>query len=104
MSFETLDAAANRSARSMLRYARSVGAQANQDGDFLVAVCMDPSDRLVVTLLAVWKIGAAYLPLDPSFPSARVSHILSESQPMFAVVDKGKACFTSYLRRLFCKD
>lgn len=93
LSFETLDATANKLARSMLRYATSVGVRANQDGDFLVAVCMEPSDRLVVTLLAVWKIGAAYLPLDSNFPSSRVSHILNEAQPMFVVVDKGKFFF-----------
>jgi non-ribosomal peptide synthetase component F len=98
LSFKTLDATANKLARSMLCHARSVGVQANQDGDFLVAVCMEPSDRLVITLLAVWKIGAAYLPLDPNFPSTRVSHILNEAQPIFAVVDKGKFCYTtSYL-------
>jgi non-ribosomal peptide synthetase component F len=93
LSFETLDAAASRLARALLQHVRSTGAQANQDGDFLVAVCMDPSDLLVVTLLAVWKTGAAYLPLDPSFPPARVSHILSEAQPMLIIADKGEFCF-----------
>jgi non-ribosomal peptide synthetase component F len=98
---ETLNATVNRLARSMLLYVRCVGEQANRDGDFLVAVCMEPSDRLVLTLLAVWKIGAAYLPLDPNFPSARVRHILNEAQPMFAVVDKGKLCLTIVIY-LFC--
>lgn len=90
LSFKTLDAAASRLARALLQYLHSARAQANQDGDFLIAVCMDPSDQLVVTLLAVWKIGAAYLPLDPSFPPARVSHILSEAEPMLVIADKGE--------------
>ncbi|PNF43301.1 hypothetical protein B7P43_G14455 [Cryptotermes secundus] len=88
LSLKTLDAAASRLARALLQHVHSAHRQANQDGDFLVAVCMDPSDQLVVTLLAVWKIGAAYLPLDPSFPPARVSHILSEAEPMLVIADK----------------
>lgn len=90
LSFKTLDAAASRLARALLQHVHSAHRQANQDGDFLVAVCMDPSDQLVVTLLAVWKIGAAYLPLDPRFPPARVSHILSEAEPMLVIADKGE--------------
>jgi len=94
LSFGTLDATASRIARALLCHVNSVGAQANQDGDFLVAVCMEPSDRLVITLLAVWKMGAAYLPLDPTFPPARVKHILSEAQPVVVIAEKGKICFT----------
>jgi non-ribosomal peptide synthetase component F len=58
---------------------------------------MEPSDRLVITLLAVWKTGAAYLPLDPSFPSARVGHILSEAQPVLVVTDEGEFSFTNII-------
>jgi non-ribosomal peptide synthetase component F len=99
LSFETLDATASRVARALLQHVRSTGAQANQDGDRLVAVCMDPSDQLVVTLLAVWKTGAAYLPLDSTSPPARVSHILSEAQPMLIITDKGEFCFPTAIHR-----
>jgi amino acid adenylation domain-containing protein len=91
LSFGTLDATASRITRALLCHVNSVGAQANQDGDFLVAVCMEPSDRLVITLLAVWKMGAAYLPLDPTFPPARVKHILSEAQPVVVIAEKDDA-------------
>lgn len=97
LSFKALDAAASRLARALLQHVHSIRAQANQDGDFLIAVCMEPSDQLVVTLLAVWKIGAAYLPLDPSFPPARVSHILSEAEPMLVIAEKGEFCFTTVI-------
>lgn len=88
MSFGALDAAASRLARALVRRARNVGARPNGDGDFLVAVCMEPSERLVVALLAVWKAGAAYLPLDPAFPPARVAHILDEARPVLVLAEK----------------
>jgi non-ribosomal peptide synthetase component F len=98
LSFKTLDAAASRLARALLEHVHRTGAVANQDGDFLIAVCMDPSDQLVVTLLAVWKIGAAYLPLDPSFPPTRVSHILNEAQPLLIIAEKGEFYFTTVIQ------
>lgn len=59
--------------------------QPNRDGDYIIAVCMQPSDRLVTTLLAIWKAGAAYLPLDPTFPPNRIEHILNEAQPVLVI-------------------
>lgn len=64
--------------------------QRNLDGDYLVAVNLSPSDRLVLVLLAIWKAGAAYLPLDQAFPGARIEHIVREAKPALVVFDEGK--------------
>ncbi|PSN51264.1 hypothetical protein C0J52_11788 [Blattella germanica] len=89
-TFGELDASANRLARAMLRHA---SARANSDGDFIVAVNLEPGLELVTTLLAVWKLGAAYLPLDSCFPSGRVTHILGEAQPVLVIADKARDCY-----------
>src|SRR5512146_3260177 len=39
----------------------------------LVGVCLERSLDLLVALLAVWKAGGAYLPLDPDYPAARLA-------------------------------
>lgn len=78
---------ANQCARLLVREATQRLAQANSDGDFIVAICMQPSDALVTTLLAIWKAGASYLPLDPSFPVNRIQHILKESCPIMVIRD-----------------
>lgn len=57
----------------------------NQDGDKVVAVCLPPSADLVLALLAVWKSGAAYLPLEPGSPPQRVRHILLEARPALVI-------------------
>jgi amino acid adenylation domain-containing protein len=44
-----------------------------------VGVALTRSPELVVALLAVLKTGAAYVPLDPGHPKARLGLILSES-------------------------
>lgn len=45
----------------------------------LVAVCLRRSPDMVAALLAVWKAGAAYLPLDPEYPRERIALILEDS-------------------------
>jgi len=45
----------------------------------LVAICLDRSPDMVAALLAVHRIGAAYLPLDPDFPPARLAYIVEDA-------------------------
>jgi amino acid adenylation domain-containing protein len=44
-----------------------------------VGVCMPRSPLSVVALLAVMKAGGGYVPLDPSYPSDRISFILKDA-------------------------
>ncbi|CAH1101373.1 unnamed protein product [Psylliodes chrysocephalus] len=59
----------------------------NKDGDYIIAVNMQPSDHLIMLLLAIWKSGAAYVPLDPSFPGSRIEHIVREVNPALIVYE-----------------
>jgi arthrofactin-type cyclic lipopeptide synthetase C len=42
---------------------------------------------LLAILLAVWKIGAVYVPVDPNYPVAWVARILDEVEPRVVVVE-----------------
>ncbi len=53
----------------------------------LVGVCLPRQHELIVTLLAIMKIGAAYVPLDPSFPGVRLKMIVEDAGLKFAVVE-----------------
>jgi len=45
----------------------------------VVGLCLERSTDLVVSMLAILKTGAAYLPLDPSYPADRVSFMIEDS-------------------------
>jgi amino acid adenylation domain-containing protein len=54
-----------------------------------VAVCLERGSDLVAALLAVLRRGAAYVPLDPAYPAARIRFIRDHSSP--AVTLTGRA-------------
>ncbi|WP_369193175.1 amino acid adenylation domain-containing protein [Streptomyces djakartensis] len=54
----------------------------------LVAVRLPRSTQLLVTLLAVLKTGATYVPIDPDHPRSRIDHILDDARPAL-VLDTG---------------
>ncbi|MFE7076904.1 amino acid adenylation domain-containing protein [Streptomyces sp. NPDC057620] len=52
-----------------------------------VAVGLPRSTDLVVAMLAVMRTGAAYLPLDPSYPVDRLAFMIGDSQPVALVAN-----------------
>ncbi|MBV8436658.1 MAG: amino acid adenylation domain-containing protein [Silvibacterium sp.] len=45
-----------------------------------VAICLDRSLEVIVGLLAILKAGAAYVPIDASYPASRLSFLIEDSQ------------------------
>jgi amino acid adenylation domain-containing protein len=71
LTYGELDARAERLASRL----RGHGVQS----DSLVAVYLERSIEMVVALLAVWKAGAAYVPIDREYPAERVRFMLEDT-------------------------
>ena len=48
----------------------------------IVALVMGRSPQWAVAVLAVLKTGAAFLPLDPAYPAARVDRMIADADPV----------------------
>lgn len=59
--------------------------------DTIVVVLSDRTVNVIVTLLGVLRCGAAYLPLDPGFPQARLTMMLEDSEAPLLLVDESAA-------------
>ncbi|MFJ6369362.1 amino acid adenylation domain-containing protein [Streptomyces virginiae] len=79
LSYAALDARAERLAGAL----RARGAGPEE----IVAVALHRSTEMVVSLLAVLKSGAAYLPVDPSLPADRIAYLLSDAEPVLLLAD-----------------
>jgi amino acid adenylation domain-containing protein len=55
-----------------------------------VAICLERGLEMVVAMLATLKAGAAYAPLDPDYPAARLAYMLEDSAPA-VLLTKGAA-------------
>ncbi len=75
LTYEQLNQQANFLANFLLSTASPVKLRKGN----LIGLCMDRSVDMVVSLLAIVKAGCAYVPVDPSYPKARIDHILSDS-------------------------
>ncbi|HTC51379.1 MAG TPA: condensation domain-containing protein, partial [Steroidobacteraceae bacterium] len=74
VSYAELDARASRLARRLVQ--QGVGPER------VVGLWADRSLEMLVGMLAVWKAGGAYLPLDPAYPAQRLELMVADAQPM----------------------
>ncbi|HYW09431.1 MAG TPA: amino acid adenylation domain-containing protein [Longimicrobium sp.] len=79
LSYAEVESRANRLAR------RLIGAGAGPETR--VAISMARSPALVVALLATWKAGAAYVPVDPAYPRERRAYMLRDCGATLVLTD-----------------
>jgi amino acid adenylation domain-containing protein len=63
------------------RIARRLRTQYGVRPDDVVALLMPKSDWAIISILGVLKSGAAYLPIDPAYPTNLIDHIITDGKP-----------------------
>jgi amino acid adenylation domain-containing protein/thioester reductase-like protein len=81
MTYRELDEAANRLAHLLAAHGAGPGQ--------CVALLFSRCAEAVVAILAVLKTGAAYLPIDPLVPAARIEFMVADAAPIAAVTTTG---------------
>src|SRR4051812_26767020 len=74
-TFHQLDESSGLMAEAIRTIVKEHFRNLNPDADMVIGICLPPSDKLVLALFAIMKLGAAYLPYDVSFPEDRVVKI-----------------------------
>ena len=72
VDYQTLNARANELAHQLIAMEVRPGT--------LVGICIERSPEMIVAMLGVLKAGAAYVPLDPSYPIERLSFMLEDAR------------------------
>ena len=80
LSYRELEERSNQLAHYLIQ-------QGVMPGNF-VGVALDRSPEMVITLLAIMKAGAAYIPLDPGYPEDRIFFILKDAAAKLLITSK----------------
>jgi amino acid adenylation domain-containing protein len=97
LTYAELNKRANRLAHQLIRL--GVGP------DVRVGICVEPSIEMVVGLFAILKAGAAYVPLDPSYPKERLSFVLDDTDALVLLTqERLLAKLPKHRARLVCID
>jgi len=83
LSFAELNQQANRLANYLL----SLGVQTED----CAAICLERSAEMLVAILGILKAGAAYAPLDATYPAQRLHYILEETRARLVITQKSLA-------------
>jgi amino acid adenylation domain-containing protein/non-ribosomal peptide synthase protein (TIGR01720 family) len=74
----------------LLGWASAIAARLVRDGvqpDACVAVCVARGPALLASMLGAWLAGAAYLPVDPSYPDERIAAMLDDAEALHVIAD-----------------
>ena len=82
LSFSELEVRANQIAHLL----RAAGVSRGQFVAIALKRCLDT----IVAILAVWKVGAAYVPLDTSYPVARLEHMLKDTRTPLIITKRSE--------------
>ena len=74
----------NEQANRLAHYLKKKGIQS----EMLLPVCMERSIEMIVGILGILKAGAAYVPVDPEYPSERISYMLEDCKATIVVSSK----------------
>ena len=97
LGYAALNARANQLAHAL----RARGAER----DLLIGLCVERGPELVVGWLGILKSGAAYVPLDPAYPSERLAFMLEDSGLSLLVTqERLLPALPAHAARVLCLD
>jgi amino acid adenylation domain-containing protein len=74
----------NRRANQVARHLKGLGVGPDQ----VVGICVERGFAMVVGVLGILKAGAAYLPLDPAYPTERLRYMLMDAAPRVVMMQE----------------
>jgi amino acid adenylation domain-containing protein len=86
LSYRKLDEQSDRFADALLALAghardRASGENLSPQEDLRVALSMERAPELIIAILGILKAGATYIPIDPTYPDARLALLLEDAAP-----------------------
>lgn len=75
----------NEKANQLAHFIRSL---TDMRPDTLIALCLDRSEKMIISILAILKAGAAYVPMDPNYPDDRIKYMLEDTKTKLLITNE----------------
>ena len=92
MTHQQLHQQANQLARNFVELQKTSNSSTNN-----IAVFMEPTERYIISMLAIWKAGGTYCPISTKSPAERNEEVIKWSKPLAVIVDEN-------LQKFFLSD
>ncbi len=97
INYQELNERSNRLAHFLIK-------QGIQKGE-RIALALDRSEELIISLIAIMKSGAAYVPLDPAYPKKQIEYMLEDSSAKILLTSRAyQNKFSSESQELILED
>ena len=90
----------NDKSNQLARYLEECGVRKGTN----VGLYQDRTPELIMSILAIWKVGAVYVPIVPTLPSDRVRSIIEECQLQYIISSTKVACDSFLLNEQVCNN
>jgi non-ribosomal peptide synthetase component F/acyl carrier protein len=74
----------NERSNQLANYLRAKGI----NEETLVPICVERSDTIIIAMLGILKAGAAYVPVDPEYPSERIRYMLEDTRASLVITSE----------------
>jgi amino acid adenylation domain-containing protein/thioester reductase-like protein len=96
LNYKQLEELSNQLAHFLLKKNIKVGES--------VIILMERSPALIVAMLAIFKIGAMYIPINPKYPDERIQYILSDCSPNIILANNNHRIPADYHDKTYILD
>ena len=97
LTYQELDSKANQ----LAYYLQGIGVKP----EVLVGICMERSHLMLIGMLGILKAGGVYLPLDPSYPTERISLLMQDAKAAVLVTQKSlESKLPEHTAQVVCLD
>jgi fengycin family lipopeptide synthetase B len=90
----------NTKANQIAHYLQQLGIKTEE----LVGICLPRSLEMVIGILGILKVGAAYVPLDPNYPAERLAFVLEDAQLQVILTQQLSQKLSTDKTKLVCLD
>nr|WP_284676596.1 non-ribosomal peptide synthetase [Vibrio sinus] len=99
LTYKQLDTISNQIARHLVEQFDGIDLRGKN-----IAFCLERDEKMIALIIAILKVGAAYIPFEPTHPDERLNYVLEDCSACLLVTDEASAGRQSICREVVLEN